>query len=173
MAKTGHPGYTVFNTEAGWVAVLASEKGIKRLTMPQRTAGQARELLGVEIRDAELPPSFPENIIKRLRRFFQGSKTAFPDICDLGEATPFQRRVWEITRQIPYGETRSYRWVAERVGQKNAARAVGQALARNPVPIIIPCHRVVASDGGLGGYSGGLSFKRFLLDLEAKRTRHI
>jgi len=74
--------------------------------------------------------------------------------------------VWQATRLIPYGETRSYLWVAVQIGKPGAARAVGQALGRNPLPVIIPCHRVIASDGGLGGFTGGLVMKRRLLELE-------
>jgi O-6-methylguanine DNA methyltransferase len=168
MAKTGYLCYAVFNTEPGWVAVLASDKGIKRLAVPQRTAERALELLGPTIRDVKPHPNFLRDIIKLLRHYFQGREITFPEICDLGEATSFQRRVWEATRLIPYGETQSYRWVADQVGHKGAARAVGQALSKNPVPIIIPCHRVLACNGGLCGFSCGLGWKRFLLELEAE-----
>ncbi len=96
-----------------------------------------------------------------------GHKVAFPDALDLSAATSFQRQVWQITRLIPYGETRSYSWLAEQLGKAGAVRAVGQALGRNPLPIIIPCHRVVAKDGQLGGYTGGVEIKRYLLNLEA------
>ncbi|GAI87660.1 unnamed protein product, partial [marine sediment metagenome] len=74
---------------------------------------------------------------------------------------------WEETRLIPYGETRSYAWVAKQVGKPKAARAVGQAMGSNPLPIIIPCHRVITSNGKLGGFGGGLEMKRQLLSLEA------
>jgi len=74
--------------------------------------------------------------------------------------------VWQATRLIPYGETRSYLWVAVQIGKPGAARAVGQALGRNPLPVIVPCHRVIAADGGLGGFTGGLEMKRRLLELE-------
>jgi methylated-DNA-[protein]-cysteine S-methyltransferase len=90
----------------------------------------------------------------------------FPDKLDLSSATDFQRQVWRVTQTIPYGETRSYGWVAERLAKRGAARAVGQALARNRLPVIIPCHRVLASDG-LGGYSGGVGVKESLLRREA------
>ncbi|HJM36537.1 MAG: hypothetical protein CL877_04645 [Dehalococcoidales bacterium] len=106
------------------------------------------------------------DLIKRLNPCFSGVQVAFPDELDLGTATLFQRRVWETTQLIPYGETRSYRWVAEHMGQPTAARAVGQALAKNPLPIIIPCHRVVTNNGKLGGFSGGPKMKRYLLRLE-------
>ncbi|MDP6647629.1 MAG: MGMT family protein [Dehalococcoidales bacterium] len=111
-------------------------------------------------------PRRDADLNKRLTPYFTGVQVAFPDKFDLGTATLFQRRVWETTQLIPYGETRSYRWVAERMGQPAAARAVGQALAKNPLPIIIPCHRVVTNNGKLGGFSGGLEMKRYLLRLE-------
>lgn len=104
--------------------------------------------------------------MERLKSYFAGHKADFPDKLDLSGATTFRREVWEITRLIPYGETRSYAWVAMQIRKPKAVRAVGQALGRNPLPIIVPCHRVLASNGGLGGFSGGLEMKRFLLRLE-------
>jgi O-6-methylguanine DNA methyltransferase len=86
---------------------------------------------------------------------------------DLG-GTPFQRAVWSAARAIPFGETRTYAQVAAAVGRPGAARAVGQALGANPVPLLVPCHRVVATGGGLGGFTGGLEMKARLLALEAR-----
>lgn len=77
--------------------------------------------------------------------------------------TDFQHKVWLVLKDIPYGETRSYKWVAEKVGSPKAVRAVGQALKKNPLPIILPCHRVIASDGSIGGYSCGIDVKKWLL----------
>jgi methylated-DNA-[protein]-cysteine S-methyltransferase len=105
--------------------------------------------------------------MERFRTYLNGGKIAFPDELDLSGATLFQRKVWEITRLIPYGETRSYAWVAEQIKNPKAVRAVGQALARNPLPLIIPCHRVITIDGRLGGFSGGVEIKKHLLHLEA------
>lgn len=85
---------------------------------------------------------------------------------NLGKLTPFQRKVLEVVKTIPYGETRSYKWVAERIGKPKAARAIGQALKKNPYPIIIPCHRIIRSDGSLGGYSKGIRKKKRLLKKE-------
>jgi len=90
----------------------------------------------------------------------------FPDELDFGSAPPFREAVWQATRSIPFGETRSYGWVAERIGKPNASRAVGQALAANQLAILVPCHRVIGSDGGLCGFGGGLEMKRSLLDME-------
>lgn len=85
---------------------------------------------------------------------------------DLSAGTSFQRRVWQTALRIPYGRARSYQWIASKVGGKKYSRAVGNALGANPVPLIVPCHRVVAHDASLGGFSGGLTVKRKLLDLE-------
>ena len=82
--------------------------------------------------------------------------------------TPFQRRVYAVVKRVPRGQTRSYRWVAERLGDPNLARAVGQALNRNPWPETVPCHRVIRADGSLGGYAWGVSRKRRLLALERR-----
>ena len=159
--------YIISNTDMGWVGILGSVKGLLRTTLPQRSAQAARQLLGDRVNYAIWSPGSFGGLIERLRIYFSGHRTTFPDELDLSGATPFQREVWEITRLIPYGETRSYTWVAERVKKPKWVRAVGQALARNPLPIIIPCHRVIASDGKLSGYSGGVEMKRHLLNLEA------
>lgn len=99
-----------------------------------------------------------------LARYFAGTPTDFSSlILDLGQGTPFQLRVWQELRKIPWGATISYKELATRVGNPKGFRAVGQANARNPLPLIIPCHRVIAADGSLGGYSSGLERKRWLL----------
>ena len=121
----------------------------------------------VSVNQTTYSPHRFDSLMERLKAYFSGCRTSFPDKLDLSRATHFQREVWEITRLIPYGETRSYAWVAEQIKKPKAVRAVGQALARNPLPIIIPCHRVRASDGDLGGFSGGIEVKRYLLSLEA------
>jgi len=158
--------YITFDTGMGWMGMLASPRGLLSLTLPQRSAGEASQLLGDGLSHAIRCPHRFEDLIGRLRSYLSGHRVAFPDELDLARATAFQRRVWEITRRIPYGEARSYGWVAGQV-RLGAARAVGQAMARNPLPIIIPCHRVVAAGGRLGGYGGGLEMKRQLLSLEA------
>ncbi len=147
-----------FDTALGPVTITASDEGLLALDLPLHSASSIQR---------PSPPNQFTNLIARLKSYFNGAKVNFNDTkLDLSSATPFQKKVWGITRRIPYGETMSYRWVAEQIGKPSATRAVGQALARNPLPIIIPCHRIVASDGSLGGYSGGLEMKRTLLRLE-------
>jgi methylated-DNA-[protein]-cysteine S-methyltransferase len=100
-----------------------------------------------------------------LQEYFARNRTVFTvPIAPIG--TAFQQRVWAALRTIPYGETRSYGQLADAVGNRSAMRAVGAANGRNPVSIIVPCHRVIGSDGSLVGYGGGLERKRFLIDLE-------
>ena len=159
--------YTIFNTDMGWVGMLASAKGLLSITLPQRSAQEARQPLGDSVNRATCSLHPFRDLMERLKLFFSGQRTTFPDKLDLSPATHFQREVWEMTRRIPYGETRSYAWVAEQIKKPRAARAVGQALGKNPLPIIVPCHRVVASDGKLGGFGGGLEMKRHLISLEA------
>lgn len=158
--------YTVFNTNAGWVGLLSSTAGLLRTTLPQSSEQEARRLLGDSLDRAASSPKYFEDLVRRFRAYFNGHKVDFPDRLDLTGATLFQRRVWQAARLIPCGETRSYAWVAGQIGQPEATRAVGQALGRNPLPVIIPCHRVLASDGGLGGFSGGIEMKKYLLSLE-------
>ena len=163
--------YIIFNTNVGWLGILGSAKGLLSATLPRHSAQEAYQLLDDRANNATLSPHLFDDLIERLRIYFAGHKITFSDKLDLSGATPFQRQVWEITRLIPYGETRSYTWVAEQIKQPGAVRAVGQALSRNPLPIIVPCHRVLTINGKLGGYSGGVEMKRYLLWLEALDSR--
>ena len=101
----------------------------------------------------------------QLEQYFAGERTEF-DLDIEVEGTPFERRVWDEVRAIPYGETATYAEIARRIGRPSACRAVGRANGRNPVAVIVPCHRVIGSDGSLTGYAGGIEMKRALLDLE-------
>ena len=162
--------YIVFSIGKGWIAILGSVRGLVSITMPQSSAQEAIDILGEMLNHAAPSSERFKDLIQRLKDYFGGKKVSFPDKLDLSKATPFQRQVWQVTKLIPYGETRSYLWVAERIGKPKAMRAVGQALARNPLPIIIPCHRVVKSNGKLGGFTGGVMMKRRLLNIEAAAT---
>ena len=162
--------YATFNTDMGWVGISGSTRGLLSITLPQRSTQEARRLLGDGVNRATWSPGRFQDLMKRLKIYCGGHRAAFPDELDLSRATAFQREVWEVTRLIPYGETRSYTWIAGQIKKPRAVQAVGQALARNPLPIIIPCHRVVASDGKLGGYSGGIETKKQLLYLEGSAS---
>ncbi|MCL5948781.1 MAG: methylated-DNA--[protein]-cysteine S-methyltransferase [Actinobacteria bacterium] len=141
-------------------------------------AGQDDRLTHLVMETTAHPPSernhwvedataFPD-VIAQLHDYFAGKRTGF-DVALCPAGTSFQQRVWDALCEIPYGETRSYGEIARRIGQPGAARAVGLANARNPIAVIIPCHRVVGANGALTGYAGGLETKRVLLDLEQTR----
>ncbi len=105
-------------------------------------------------------------VASQLEEYFSQSRTAFTCPIVLTGGTDFEMEVWQELKNVPYGETRTYKWLAERIGHPDAFRAVGNALGKNPIPIIIPCHRIIESDGSIGGYSSGIDIKRRLLEIE-------
>jgi len=167
---TENLAYIIFEVNLGWIGILSSEKLLLHITLPQHSANEVRQLLGSSTDDASWAPSLFKNLVARFINYFRGHQELFPDKLDLSHATCFQRKVWEMTRLIPFGETRSYLWVAKNINKPRAMRAVGQALGKNPLPIIIPCHRVIANSGKLGGFGGGLEMKKHLLSLETAAT---
>jgi methylated-DNA-[protein]-cysteine S-methyltransferase len=158
--------YTVFDTKAGWIGLSGSLNGLARTTLPQKSREEAIVSLGSTAVKAICSNEYFYEPMQKIKAFFTGSKIDFNEMLDYSEATSFERAVWEATGLIPYGETRSYSWVARQIGRPLASRAVGHALGKNPWPIIIPCHRVLGSNGSLCGFGGGLAMKRYLLDME-------
>jgi O-6-methylguanine DNA methyltransferase len=158
--------YTVFETSRGWIGCLSSQLGLKKATLPQLSPQLALEELDGSVGQAVWSPDSFTDIGSFFSGYFSGQSHKFPWALDVGQATPFQRQVWEVTSSIPYGETRSYGWVANYIGKPAAVRAVGQALGKNPFPIVVPCHRVIAANGDLRGFGVGLEMKRNLLRLE-------
>ena len=159
--------YAVFETKMGWVGILASDTGLLRTTLPSDTPDEAAAGLGPAARAADNDVRRLLEPIRHLSDYFDGRRVEFSDKLEYDSSTPFRQRVWEATRRIPYGETRTYGEIAREAGSSGAARAVGQALGENPLPIFVPCHRVIGSDGGLTGFGGGLEMKRRLLQMEA------
>jgi len=157
----------VFETQMGWVAIVGSRELISRLTLPRPSREEAAShALGGGGGDAVESPNDFSGECGRIRRYFAGHPVTFSCELDISAHTPFRRAVWSVVRGIPYAETRTYQWVAEQTGRIRGARAVGQALGSNPVPVIVPCHRVVQSDGCPGGFSLGSRWKRILLEME-------
>ena len=160
--------YGVFEVPAGWVGVLASPAGIRRLCLSQESPADAIEGLSGDgkVMDAS-EATFPD-LARRLEQYFLGEDAPLDDELDL-VGTEFQRKAWAAARSIPRGETRSYTWIASSIGNPGAARAVGQAMRSNPVPFIVPCHRVVGSGGAMRGYGGpdGVEMKLKLLAMES------
>jgi len=148
------------------MGACGSNAGIQRITLPQPTEEQARSLVKSHVNEAVFAPDYFNRLTEKLKAYFRGEKVDFKETIDLSEATPFQQKVWHATRLIPYGRTFSYLKIACEIGKPGAARAIGQALGKNPLPIIVPCHRVLSSDGGLGGFTGGIEMKQYLLKLE-------
>ena len=162
--------YVVFKTRWGWFGLLAGEQGIVRTSLPvsSRTAVLAILLKGCETH--ELDKLLYKPLQDRIVAYFEGKIEdceSFKDIF-LGDLPPFTLSVLTACRSIPYGRTSTYSALAAAVGRPKAVRAVANALARNPVPLIVPCHRIVRSDGQIGGFSapGGSRVKSKLIDLE-------
>jgi len=158
--------FCIIETALGWLGLVLSPAGLRAVTLPHRDRDAAlAEVLALGARE-EARDDEAGDLPERLRRYARGQPVPFPDALDFAAATPFQRAVWQAAQEIPRGQTRSYGWLATKAGKPRAARAVGQAMAANPWPIIVPCHRVVSSNGRLGGYGGGLDMKERLLLLE-------
>lgn len=147
-------------TPIGWLLLTGDDAGLRGIFFPgsHRPAKVAKEW-----QRADGP--FRETI-SQLHAYFAGRLRRF-DLPLAPEGTPFQREVWSALTDIPYGETVSYSELARRIGRPTAVRAVGAANGRNPLPIVVPCHRVIGADGSLTGFGGGLEIKRRLLELEA------
>jgi O-6-methylguanine DNA methyltransferase len=149
----------------GTLRLLATERGLCRIVLPGEEGIDrwvARYLAGaVAVEGAEIL----QQAQTQLQAYFAGRRRAFDLPLDI-YGTPFQKGVWALLQDVPYGETRSYAQLAAALGRPRAARAVGQANGANPLPIVIPCHRVIQADGSLGGYGGGLALKSALLQLE-------
>ena len=159
--------HRILNTDWGWVGLLGSDQGLRRTTLPQLTSGAAVDHLGFETNQSiELNGIFPA-FEEWLRNFTKGLHHYLEVPLDLRDVPPFYKSVWTTCREIPVGETRSYTWVARASGRPKAVRAVGQAMAKNSLPLVVPCHRVIGNDGGLHGFAGGLGLKRWLLEFES------
>ena len=159
--------YHLQELPAGWIGLVGSERGLRRAAL-KPTLQEVLEDLGSDVDGADHDAGFFNDTVARLEQYSAGDLTALDGIAlDLEGAPPFFRAAWSACRTIPPGETRSYRWLAAEAGNPRAVRAAGQAMARNRFVLIIPCHRVISSDGGLGGYGGGgLGVKARLLQME-------
>ena len=158
--------YCALPTPIGRVFVAAGEAGLVRLSFRQSEASFVAELRRRLGADVVRSPARTADIVHQLRAYFAGERRSFDVRLDLRHTTPFQRRVLLAAARVPDGQVVSYGEIARRIGQPHGSRAVGQALKHNPVPIVIPCHRVIAAGGRIGGYGGGLGIKRKLLRLE-------
>jgi methylated-DNA-[protein]-cysteine S-methyltransferase len=154
--------YRTLDSPIGPLTLAGHGPVLTHLRMVDQTVGPRRAEWVADDR------AFPD-AVEQLEAYFAGQRTAFDLQLDL-RGSKFQLQVWEALLTIPYGETRSYGEIAEQIGAPGAARAVGFANGRNPIAIVVPCHRVIGASGGLTGYGGGLHRKRVLLELEKRRT---
>lgn len=165
------PRYALFDTALGACAIAWSDEGVVAVRLPEATARLTERALLAELGEATLaePTEAMASVVARITQHLAGQLQRFDDVVLDGRAvTPFFARVYTLTRAIPAGATQSYGEIAASLGAKGASRAVGQALARNPFPVVVPCHRVLAHGGAAGGFSasGGLVTKARLLELE-------
>jgi O-6-methylguanine DNA methyltransferase len=159
--------YSTIGTRYGTVWFAASSLGLSFLLLryfnERRVAQELRKARGLKmLRDDRSLRRFAN----QLTRYFEGERVPFDLELDLTRGTEFQQSVWKIVRKIPYGTLVSYKKIAEECGNALCARAVGNALGANPIPIVIPCHRVIRADKSLGGFSGGVRWKKRLIALE-------
>lgn len=147
-----------YRTPFGSVTIQVSDDAVERVAFGK-----------VALAGPERPTELSNRAANQLQEYFAGKRRVFDLPLHL-QGTPFQMAVWEALQRIPYGQTRTYGQVAASIGHPGASRAVGQANNRNPLPIFVPCHRVIAADGSLAGYAFGVKTKKFLLDLEASHA---
>jgi methylated-DNA-[protein]-cysteine S-methyltransferase len=158
--------YVLCDTVLGWVGVGLEDGRVCASTSPRARREEALEELAQRGVIEPADEREATGTVDLVRRWVEGEELDLGGRIDFSSGTAFQQAVWRALLEIPRGETRSYAWVARWVGRPGAARAVGQAVGVNPLPLLVPCHRVVASDGGLGGFGGGLEMKRTLLRWE-------
>ena len=157
--------FEVFETEWGWMGLVWRGGRLRRVLLPSGRGQLQREARRLRL---PLAQGARSELAQGCLRYFGGERVALRASLEFPPVSGFRRRVWEATAHVPYGQVVTYGDVAARAGRPGGARAVGQAMAHNPLPLVVPCHRVVSANGGLGGFSapGGVELKRRLLALE-------
>ena len=168
-------GYTLFDTAVGRCAIAWSERGISALMLPEADDDATRKRLLRRIGNAPetTPPASIQQAVAAIQSLLQGERTDLSNVAvDLDGMPDFNLQVYEIARKIPAGETLTYGDIAKRLGDVQLSRAVGQAMGQNPVPVVVPCHRVVAAGGKTGGFSapGGSQTKLKILAIERAKV---
>ena len=161
--------FATFATRLGWMAIIAQGNHLKQLVFGYPSKKSALVALDKQYLAAATPKDADSALVARLRAYAEGKVDDFQDLSvDLDKTTAFQQKVLKLCRRIPFGKTMTYGELATRAGSSRAARAVGSCMARNRIPLVIPCHRVVPSGGKLGNYSapGGTETKKRLLEME-------
>jgi len=169
-ASTSDSYYAAWPTAWGAMGGVAGKAGIRRIVLPHYRLDDLRELLAWEHPGAIEDAAPFERLIELARRYFNGKRTDFGPIdCDLPSPGSFSGMVYRACRKIPYARTLSYSDLAREIGREDAARAVATAMSKNPIPLVVPCHRVIYADGRAGGFSaeGGAALKQRMLELES------
>jgi methylated-DNA-[protein]-cysteine S-methyltransferase len=167
LRHSGTQALALFNTPVGRMAVVATPRGLARVVLPTELAkgGVSKPSLRGQA-DRQQAEAHAAQAEREILEYLAGRRRKFTVPVDMANVPPFHAKVLRACRRISYGQTLTYAELAGRAGSPRAARAVGQAMARNPLALVVPCHRVVSTGGGLGGYGGGLDLKRHLLKLE-------
>lgn len=160
--------HRIFETQWGYCGFVTSARGMVATFLPHQSRSRVETLIRKQFLESEHRPKLLPEIVRTVRAYFAGKPVRFDVRLDLEEVTEFRRRVLAACRNIPRGRTATYADLARAAGSPGAARAAGSTMANNPLPLIVPCHRVVRSDGTLGGFSStqGVRLKRRLLELE-------
>jgi O-6-methylguanine DNA methyltransferase len=159
--------YTLFSSPLGRIGVASTPNGICRISLHPRSPSTFRNRIEKDYRCTAVrrDRSFTD-FVAGMRLYLSGRPVRLNAKIDLQEGTAFQKKVWRSLQRIPHGQTRSYRLIARDIGHPKSFRAVGGACGKNPIAVLIPCHRVIKADGTLGGFTGGLRTKRLLLAIE-------
>jgi len=164
--------HTIFKTDFGWAAIQGDHLGITRSSLPLSSKRSCEQEVSSWHPESKYDGDSFIGLRHRLQSYFSGCREDFHDVkLNLHGSSPFYKRAWIVCRSIPPGETRTYKWLSEQAGSPGAARAAGQAMAKNQLPILVPCHRVLGSNGtltGFGAESKQLELKEKLLRMERK-----
>jgi len=160
--------FILFRTKLGWMGLVGGEKGVERIYLPEPSQEELRGRIVREFPDGREGGHALTRAKGEILEYFGGRRKKFEMPLDFSSATPFQRKTYQVMLAIPLGKVHTYRWLAEKIGNPKSLRAVGNANGKNRWPLVVPCHRIVGSDGRLTGFSapGGLDLKAELLKLE-------
>lgn len=163
--------YAIFQTCLGWCGIAYGKQGIIRIYLPEIKKEKLKKTILSLYKNIKEDSKSIKKVINNICLYFKGNNPQFDFPIDMEAMTKFEKKVYKKTMKIPFGKIKTYKWLAEKINVPGGARAAGNALGRNPIPLIIPCHRVLRSNGTLGGFSapGGLPLKKKMLFIEGHR----
>ena len=160
--------YAIFKTSLGWCGIIFGKQRLIKIYLPGLKKEKLKKIIHSSNKNIVERSNSINVLIRKICSYFKGKNIRLNIPIDMEAVTEFERKVYKQAMKIPFGKVKTYKWLAEKAGVPNGARAVGNALSKNPVPLIIPCHRVIKSNGSLGGFSapGGILIKRKMLSIE-------